>query len=172
MEEKYKQITEVLNLFERSDLTAMFVEFDGVRLSVNKNGGVLAPAPWEEPSPTSVLTTPAAAAPTQSAASLPGATPKQIAAAAEAQLDPASAEGLHVVRAPMLGTFYRRLSPGEPPFVGEGSQVKAEQTLCLIECMKLFNTIPVGVTGRLIRFAVENAALVEFDQPIAYIQPD
>ena len=73
---------------------------------------------------------------------------------------------------PMLGTVYRSPSPGEPPFVSEGSQVTADQTLCLIECMKLFNTIPVGVTGRLVRFAVENATLVEFDQPIAYIQPD
>lgn len=170
MEGKCKQITEVLNLFERSDFTTMFVEFDGVRLSVSKNGGVLAPAPWEESSPPPAAMTPAAAAPIQPAASLPAVAPKQIAPAAAAEPDPALVEGLHVVRAPMLGTFYRSPSPGEPPFVGEGSQVKAEQTLYLIECMKLFNTIPVGVTGRLVRFAVENATLVEFDQPIAYIQ--
>ncbi len=72
----------------------------------------------------------------------------------------------------MLGTLYRSPSPGEPPFVSEGSRVQAEQTLCLIECMKLFNTVPAGVSGRLVRFAVENASLVAFDQPIAYIEPE
>jgi len=172
MEGKEKQITEVLRLFERSDFTAMFIEFDGVRLSVNKNDGVLALAPWEEPSSPPTATIPAAAAPIQPAASLPVTAPKQIAPAAAAPPAPASVEGLHVVRAPMLGTFYRSPSPGEPPFVSEGSQVQAEQTLCLIECMKLFNTVPVGVTGRLVRFAVENGTLVEFEQPIAYIQLD
>ena len=65
MEGKYKQIAEVLNLFERSDLTVMFVEFDGVRLSVSKNDGVLAPAPWEEPSPRLAATTLVAVAPIQ-----------------------------------------------------------------------------------------------------------
>ena len=164
MEGKEKQIAEVLRLFERSELTAMFIEFDGVRLSVNKNDGVLAPAPWEEPPSPPAAPALAVAAPVRPAAALPVAAPRPPAAA--------SVEGLHVVRAPMLGTFYRSPSPGEPPFVSEGAQVKAEQTLCLIECMKLFNTVPVGVSGRLVRFAVENATLVAFEQPIAYIQPD
>ena len=166
-EEKYKQITEVLKLFERSDLTDMFVEFDGVRLSVTKKDGVIAPASWEELSCAPAATAPAA--PVKRAASLPA---PEKAPAAAAQPDPASLEGLHVVRAPMLGNLYRRPSPGEPPFVAEGSQVNADQTLCLIECMKLFNTIPVGTAGRLVRFAVEDGTMVEFDQPIAYIEPD
>ena len=172
MEGKYKQITEILNLFEHSDFTTIFVEFDGVRLSVSKNNGMLAPAPWDEPSPPPATSNLTAAAPIRPGASLPLAVPKQIAPSAAAPPDPTSVEGLHVVRAPMLGTFYSSPSPGEPPFVREGAQVTAEQTLCLIECMKLFNTIPIGVSGRLVRVAVENASLVEFDQPIAYIQPD
>ena len=173
MEANYnKQITELLNLFEQSDLTSMFVEFDGVRIIVNKNGEVLAPVTWEAPAVTPVAA-PAIPAPARAQAPpLPAAAPKQTAASAAAEPDLAGLEGLHVVRAPMLGTFYRSPSPGEPPFITEGSQVMADQTLCLIECMKLFNTIPVGVKGRLVRFAVENGTLVEFEQPIAYIQPE
>jgi acetyl-CoA carboxylase biotin carboxyl carrier protein len=171
MEGKYKQIAEVLNLFERSDLTVMFVEFDGVRLSVSKKDGVPVSAPWEALSAPSIALTSVAAAPIAQPASPPALLPKQITTTA-AQPDPTSLEGLQVVRAPMLGTIYRSPSPGEPPFVAEGAQVKADQTLCLIECMKLFNTIAVGVSGRLVHFAVENATMVEFNQPIAYVQPD
>jgi acetyl-CoA carboxylase biotin carboxyl carrier protein len=161
-ESKYKEITELLKLFEHSELTDMLVEFDGVRLSVSKKDGALVTAPWEERVPAAPLAPDQPASPAVSA-------PKP---SAPDGADQRSLEGLHVVRAPMLGTLYRKPSPGEPPFVVEGSQVKADDTLCLIECMKLFNTVAVGTTGRLVRFAVEDSAMVEFGQPIAYVELD
>jgi acetyl-CoA carboxylase biotin carboxyl carrier protein len=75
-----------------------------------------------------------------------------------------------VIRAPMLGTFYRAASPGDPPFVEVGQRVKAGDTVCLIEVMKLFNTIRAGVDGTVTRILHENAGLVEFDEPLLVIR--
>jgi acetyl-CoA carboxylase biotin carboxyl carrier protein len=70
----------------------------------------------------------------------------------------------------MIGTFYRAASPGEPPFVEVGQKVGAGDTVCLIEVMKLFNSIHAGVDGTVTRILHENATLVEFDEPLIVIQ--
>ncbi|MBC7247900.1 MAG: pyruvate/oxaloacetate carboxyltransferase [Actinobacteria bacterium] len=79
--------------------------------------------------------------------------------------------GLVLVRAPMVGTFYRTPSPGAPPYVEEGDEVKEGQTLCLIEVMKLFNEIPSPVNGRVKRILAEHAKGVEYDEVIMEIEP-
>lgn len=71
----------------------------------------------------------------------------------------------------MLGTFYRAPSPGAPPFIEIGSDVRADTTVCLIEVMKLFNTLKAGVEGRVSHILVENAAMVEYDQALIVIEP-
>jgi acetyl-CoA carboxylase biotin carboxyl carrier protein len=76
------------------------------------------------------------------------------------------ADGVTVVRAPMLGHFYRAPKPGEKPFVEVGDVVEAEAVLCIIEVMKLMNSVPAGVDGEVVEVLVEDGALVEFDQPI------
>jgi acetyl-CoA carboxylase biotin carboxyl carrier protein len=96
-------------------------------------------------------------------------------AAAPAAAKPAAAplpEGAIVVRAPMLGTFYRSPSPGEKPFIEVGSKVTPDDTLCLVEVMKLFNSIKAGATGTVVQILVENAAMVEHGQPLVAIVPD
>ena len=89
--------------------------------------------------------------------------------AAETEAVPA---GMAVIRAPMLGTFYRAPAPGSPAFVEVGAAVKPEDTVCLIEVMKLFNTIRAGVAGKVIKIPVHNAATVQKDQILLIIQPD
>ncbi len=79
--------------------------------------------------------------------------------------------GLVLVRSPMVGTFYRTPSPGAPPFVEEGDEVKEGQTLCLIEVMKLFNEIPSPVDGRVISILAEHGKGVEYDEVIMEIEP-
>jgi len=79
--------------------------------------------------------------------------------------------GLVLVRAPMVGTFYRTPSPGAPPYVEEGDEVKEVQTLCIIEAMKLFNEIPSPVNGRVKRILAEHAKGVEYDEIIMEIEP-
>jgi acetyl-CoA carboxylase biotin carboxyl carrier protein len=83
--------------------------------------------------------------------------------------EPVLAEGEIAIRAPMLGTFYRSSAPGEPPFVEIGLRVKADDTVCLIEVMKLFNSINAGVDGVVKQILVENGSMVEFQQMLIVI---
>ena len=76
------------------------------------------------------------------------------------------------VRAPMIGTFYRASAPGEKPFIEIGQHVKANDTVGVIEVMKLFNTISAEVDGTVVRIEAQNAALVEFGQPLVIIAKD
>ncbi len=81
-------------------------------------------------------------------------------------------EGLFVVHAPMVGTVYRAPSPEAPPFCNIGDRVKADDIVCLIEIMKLFNSIPAGVSGTVKDILVEDGALVAYNQPLILIEPD
>jgi acetyl-CoA carboxylase biotin carboxyl carrier protein len=76
------------------------------------------------------------------------------------------------IEAPMLGVFYRAESPNDPPFVQEGDRVEADTVVCLIEVMKLMNHIPAGVAGTVVEVLADNAALVEFGQPLFRVAPD
>ncbi|MAA73444.1 MAG: acetyl-CoA carboxylase, biotin carboxyl carrier protein [Salinisphaeraceae bacterium] len=75
----------------------------------------------------------------------------------------------HVVRAPMVGTFYEAPSPESQPFVEVGDRVSADQTLCIIEAMKMLNQIEAEVSGEVKAVLVENGQPVEFDQPLFII---
>jgi acetyl-CoA carboxylase biotin carboxyl carrier protein len=75
----------------------------------------------------------------------------------------------HVVKSPMIGTFYRSPAPDKPPFVNIGDIVEVGQPLCIIEAMKLFNEIESDVKGRIVKILVENATPVEYDQPLFLI---
>jgi len=79
--------------------------------------------------------------------------------------------GLVAVRAPMLGTFYRAPAPGEPPYVEPGDLVEEDDTIGLIDVMKLFTQIPAGVAGRVVEILAQNAALVEHGEPLLLIEP-
>ncbi len=72
----------------------------------------------------------------------------------------------HVVRAPMVGTFYRAPSPNSPPFVESGQQVRAGDILCIVESMKMMNQISTDKSGVVEAILVDNGMPVEFDQPL------
>jgi acetyl-CoA carboxylase biotin carboxyl carrier protein len=75
----------------------------------------------------------------------------------------------HIVKSPMVGTFYRSSAPGSPPFIEIGSSVKEGDTLCIIEAMKLLNEIDADATGVITQILVENGQPVEFGQPLFVI---
>src|SRR3954464_14027232 len=75
----------------------------------------------------------------------------------------------HVVKSPMVGTFYRPAAPGTPPFVEVGATVKEGDTLCIIEAMKLLNEIDADKSGTITQILVENGQPVEFGQPLFVI---
>jgi acetyl-CoA carboxylase biotin carboxyl carrier protein len=83
----------------------------------------------------------------------------------------ASAGDTHVVRAPLVGTFYRAREPGSAPFVEVGDIVTCGQQLGIIEAMKLMNTIAAGSDGRVVELLVVDGSPVEFDQPLILIDP-
>ena len=93
----------------------------------------------------------------------------------EAVPEPGSAErngGLHLVRSPVVGTFYRAPAPGEETYVEVGDRVGAGQTLCIVEAMKLMNEILADVSGEVVEVLVENSKGVEYDQPLFRIRPE
>jgi len=75
------------------------------------------------------------------------------------------------IKAPIIGTFYRKPSPEEPAFVETGDTVSEGSVLCVIEAMKLFNEIESEVSGKIVKILVEDSSPVEFDQPLFLIDP-
>ena len=80
--------------------------------------------------------------------------------------------GLHVIKAPTIGTFYRSAKPGAPPFVKIGQKVEIDTELCLIEVMKLFTTVRSDVSGIIREILSENGGIVEYGQPLFLIEED
>jgi acetyl-CoA carboxylase biotin carboxyl carrier protein len=78
----------------------------------------------------------------------------------------APAPAADAITAPMLGTFYRASAPGEPPFVEVGDEVSPDTVVCLIEVMKMMNSVEAGVSGTIVEVCAENAQLVEFGAPL------
>jgi len=101
------------------------------------------------------------------------AAPAPIAAApaAAATAGPAAREELegHIIRSPMVGTFYRAPSPGAKAFVEEGQMVTNGETLCIIEAMKILNQIESDKSGKVVEILVENGQPVEYNEPLFII---
>jgi acetyl-CoA carboxylase biotin carboxyl carrier protein len=146
-----RKIKKLIDLLEESNLAELEIKEgeEVVRLSRVPKGTVTA-APVMQAAPV--------------AAPVAVAAPVEAAAPAE----PALPAG-HVVKAPMVGTFYASSSPGAAAFVKVGQQVKAGETLGIIEAMKMFNQIEADVAGTVTAILLENGQSVEFDQPMFVI---
>jgi acetyl-CoA carboxylase biotin carboxyl carrier protein len=88
----------------------------------------------------------------------------------QARDDSGSMPGLIPIKAPMLGTFYRTPKPGAPPYVEVGSSVNEDDPVCIIEVMKLFNTVKAGVQGRISQVCVEQGQMVEYHQTLFLVE--
>ncbi|MEA2229241.1 MAG: acetyl-CoA carboxylase biotin carboxyl carrier protein, partial [Solirubrobacteraceae bacterium] len=123
--------------------------------------------PMEEPPARPVA---AAAGPAPAPAAPPAAAPP--AAPATGANGASPHDGAAAIEAPMLGTFYRASSPGDTPFVEVGAKVEADTVVCLIEVMKMMNSIKAGVAGTVVEVCADNAELVEYGQPLFRVVPD
>jgi acetyl-CoA carboxylase biotin carboxyl carrier protein len=105
----------------------------------------------------------------------PAAAPDLAAVPAVAASAPPSApvpeEGLHMVKSPIVGTFYEAPSPGAPPFVKPGDMVEAGQVLCIVEAMKLLNEIESDVAGEIVKKLAVNGQPIEYGQELFVIRP-
>lgn len=157
-----RKIKKLIELLEESDLAELEIQEgeESVRLSRHPKGGYPAPAaPYPVPAHPPPAEAPAAETPRTDKA------PEPEAPEGEAGLPPG-----HVVRAPMVGTFYNSPSPDAEPFVSEGDQVSEGDTLCIIEAMKMFNQIEAEANGKVAAVLAENGQPVEYDQPLFVIQ--
>ncbi len=113
-----------------------------------------------------------AQAPVQYAATPAAPAPVVVAAAPAAAATAPAEEKIsgHVVKSPMVGTFYRSASPGSAAFVELGQSVSVGQTLCIIEAMKILNQIEADKSGKIKQILVENAHPVEYGQPLFIIE--
>jgi len=117
-----------------------------------------------------VMATPVATTPAVVAAPV-AAMPAPVAAApATADAAPAADPASHVVKSPMVGTFYRSASPGARPFIELGSVVKEGDTICIIEAMKILNEIEADKSGTVVQILAENGQAVEYGHPLVVIE--
>jgi len=100
-----------------------------------------------------------------------GAVPSVASAVPAPPSEPRATEDLHLVKSPIVGTFYGSPSPGAEPFVKVGGHVDAGQTLCIVEAMKLMNEIESDVSGEVLRVFADNGQPVEYGQPLFGIRP-
>ena len=123
------------------------------------SAGVVFSAPRTAAAPEIIVSNPGGAAVSEAAA--------PTSAASETRLT----EDLHLVKSPIVGTFYGSPSPGSEPFVKVGAFVETGQTLCIVEAMKLMNEIESDESGEVVRVFVENGQPVEYGQPLFGIRP-
>jgi len=156
----YRDVVEILQLIDGSrNCESLDLQLGDLRLSATRTSGALAP-----PAASRAPAAPSVIAETLAQRGQPA---RQGEAAAEVRTD----SGLFVVRAPMLGTFYRAPAPGEAPYVQSGDVVGEDDTIGLIDVMKLFTQVPAGVAGRVVEIVAQDAALVEYGQPLVLIEP-
>ena len=153
-----RKIKKLIDLLEQSNLSELEIHEgeEVVRLSRHPVASAPQPTVLVQQTPS----TPVASAPVAHTG------------AASADATPSDERGLpagHILRAPMVGTFYASASPGAPAFVSVGSQVKAGDPLGIIEAMKMFNQLEADISGTILAIAAENGQPVEFDQPLFVI---
>ena len=170
----HSDIAEIIRLVDQSTLDEFVVEIGDLKVEVRRKGAM--PAAPSTPASPALPASPAPATPAPTApAPQPAASPETAVATRDrepaAPGEPALGEGQIAVRSPMVGTFYQRPSPDEPPYVEVGSEVEVDAPLCLVEVMKLYTTIYAKTRGRIARICANDAELVEYDQILFIIDP-
>jgi len=162
-----KELKDLIEFLVEKDISEFELERGDVKLRVKRPSSqpvapVILPAPvMATPAPAPVASVPAAAQVAAAASAAPAA------ALAPAQEEEA---GLHIIKSPIVGTFYESPSPGSGPFVKVGDTVKAGQVLCIVEAMKLMNEIESEVSGEIVKCLVSNGQPVEYGQPLFAIR--
>ncbi len=148
-----RKLKKLIDLVQESGISELEVTEGEEKVKIVKHGPVPMHATVAMPAPQQL---PAASPPMAAPASPP------------AEAAPPAAEG-HVVKAPMVGTFYRSSSPNSKPFAELGQAVSVGDTLCIIEAMKLMNEIEADAAGTVKAVLVENGQPVEYGQPLFLI---
>lgn len=147
-----KEIRELAEIMKANDILHLELEEGHCRIVLEKEAKCCPP--------------PAVPMPAPAAISVPAAAPE----VPEVQAVPVPSENYIEVKSPMVGVFYASKAPGEAPFVSVGDMVKAGDTLCIIEAMKLMNDIAAEQGGRIVEVCVKDGEIVEFGQVLFKLQ--
>lgn len=169
MDITYDDVINILRIIDQSSYDELYLEVGDFKLIVRKKGAGISADPSFASA--SIEGAPTAAPPV-------GETQRDIlqdvresAAAERADRAPGVRETMFVLKAPMVGIFYRAPAPGAPPFVGVGGLVNEDETVCIIEVMKLMHSIKARCKGRVAEILAEDGILVEYGQPLIVIEP-
>lgn len=146
-----RKIKKLIELVEESGINELEISEGEESVRISRGGSVVAAAPLMQAAPMPA----------------PVAAPAQVAAVAEAA---APVLAGHIVRSPMVGTFYASASPDAPAFVEVGQHVNAGDTLCIVEAMKMMNQIEADKSGVIKEVLAQNEDAIEFDQPLFIIE--
>ncbi len=167
--DEIKELKELIEFLKENDIGEFDLERDDLKVRI-KFGH---PSHGAPPSAIDVARLSQLLAPGQHAAGAPAqgihavAAPSP-AAAADA---PAEEEALHIVKSPIVGTFYESSSPGAAAFVKIGDEIESGQVLCIVEAMKLMNEIESDAAGEVVKRLVTNGQPVEYGQPLFALRP-
>jgi acetyl-CoA carboxylase biotin carboxyl carrier protein len=153
-----RKLKTLIDLVSESNVSELEITEAEGKVRIVKGGGAAAQA-----------YAPVAHVPAIAPAAIATAVPPQAAPGPAASGAPAAPSG-HVVKSPMVGTFYRSASPGAKPFVDVGAQVKEGETVCIIEAMKILNEIETDKAGTIVQILCENGQAVEYGQPLFVVE--
>lgn len=159
-----KELKELIEFLIEKDIAEFELERGDVKVKIKRAG--------EPAAPDARFFTVHPAPPSRpEAGTAPAATSPPVLPPGAAAPPPVPEEGLHIVRSPIVGTFYESPSPGSPPFVKPGDVVEVGQILCIVEAMKLMNEIESDVAGEIVKKLVANNAPIEYGQELFAIRP-
>jgi acetyl-CoA carboxylase biotin carboxyl carrier protein len=157
-----KEIKELIEFLIEKDIAEFELERGDVKVRIKR-----ASEPVHAPPAVSYFAAhPAPAAPLDASAPPPAAAP-----VTAKEPEPVPEEPLHMVKSPIVGTFYESPSPGSPPFVKPGDIVEVGQLLCIVEAMKLMNEIESDVAGEVVKKLIANGQPIEYGQELFAIRP-
>lgn len=144
-----RRVRRLVELMQENELTELDIQQGDMRIQLKRNAPVMA-LPAVMPVAPSPVAAPAPVTPQTPAASVPADEDKNV----------------HIVKSPMVGTFYVASNPESAPFVKVGDTVSPEKTVCLIEAMKVYNEIQAECSGKILAVLTKNGATVEFGTPL------
>ncbi len=163
----YKEIVNLMKEMNKTNLTKLEIEENGVKICMEKEAAVVSAAQQMIANPVAMPGyAPAAVIQSQAVAQTAVVTPVSNESSGKEQED----AGTTKIASPMVGTFYTAASPDKPPFVKVGDKVKKGQTICIIEAMKLMNEIESEHDGEIVKILINNEEMVEFGQPMFLIK--
>ena len=158
-----EDIRALISAFQSSDWDEMSLQYGDTRLDLTRNGH---PPVGRQNAPVAAAPAAPVAAPVAASAPVAPAAPTT----PSGPTSVAHPDGQKVT-SPSLGLFWRSPQPGAPSFVEVGQQVDAEDTVCIVEVMKLMNHVKAGVSGKVVAILVDNGAMVEFGQTLVVVEP-